>query len=315
MKKKNLLITCAGGSGPIYLAKNLSSRFGIFLVDATDQNAGAKFGFPFKIVPFGNQPSYQGIIKSLIKKWKLDVAVPGAEEELIPFQKIGSESGRLMVVMPNNPGFVELCLNKSRLMEILDDTGISSLLPYKNKKDVRYPAFAKPNNGRGSRETHVIRNLKELNGYLDLYSRKFSQVLFQEYIKGTEYTVSVIVNNLNKIIGIVPKKIINKRGITRAAVSVRSPMIDQVCKKIVKELEPCGPFNVQLKIFNNKIHIFEINPRLSTTSVLTDKAFGNEIDLFVKYYDKQEIKNPPALKENIYLYRYEENLFTSGKKI
>lgn len=311
MPKKNLLITCAGGSGPIYLARKLKVKYNIFLVDATDQNMGAKLGFPFQVVPFGNHPSYHGLIMSLIRKWKIDIVVPGAEEELAPFHKIKSEIDQLIVVMPGNLKFIKLCLDKGKLMEVLSKFKISNPLPYRSKKEMSYPAIAKPNNGRGSREVHVIHNSKELNGYLDLYNRKFSQVLFQRYIAGTEYTVSVIVNNLNKIIGIVPKKIIQKRGITRAAVSENNPMINKICEKIVKELQPGGPFNVQLKVFKNQAYIFEINPRLSTTSVLTDQAFGNEVDLFTKYYNQPEIKNSPTFKKNVYLYRYEENYFES----
>ncbi len=194
-------------------------------------------------------------------------------------------------------------------MRALDNLNISHLLPYPKEAAIKYPAIVKPIFGRGSREVHIINSSGQLRGYLRLYNKKFNNVLIQPYVGGEEYTVSVIVNNFNKIIGIVPKKIILKKGITKAAVAERISLIDVVCKRIVDKLQPEGPFNVQLKVHNGKVFIFEINPRLSTTAVLTDKAFGNEVELYLKYYSKNFLKNLPRKITKTYLYRYEENIF------
>jgi carbamoyl-phosphate synthase large subunit len=182
---------------------------------------------------------------------------------------------------------------------------------------VQYPAVVKPISGRGSRGVHIISSKEELGGYLALYKKKFEDVLVQQHIEGEEYTISVIVNDQNEIIGIVPKRAIEKRGITRIAVVEHNALIEKNMRVIVDKLRPCGPFNVQLKLLNNKIYIFEINPRLSTTAVLTDKAFGNEVELCLKYKGKTRVAQPSRLKTGIKLFRYEENVFigVNGKKI
>ncbi len=307
-QKKNILITCAGGGGPIFLARELGKSHNVFLVDGGDQNAGPHLGFPFQKIPFGNSPEFSKAIKNLVEKWKIDCLVPGADEELLPVAKILEENPKLMGTVPS-ADFISLCLNKKRLMEELSKDGISNLLGFKEKKDVVYPAIIKPIFGRGSRQFHIIKNADEMEGYLKLYGEKFEDVLCQPYIEGVEYTVSVIVNNKNKLIGIVPKRIIEKRGITRSAVSEYSQIINDVSRAIVEKYNPKGLFNIQLKIFKGVVYIFEINPRLSTTSVLTDKSFGNEVELYMKYYDEETIINPPKLKEKIFLYRYDENIF------
>ena len=194
-------------------------------------------------------------------------------------------------------------------MKALAKEGISKLLPFKNQRDVVYPAVAKPNRGRGSREVHVIKNQGEMTGYLKLYGKKWSDLLVQPYIGGDEYTVSVVQNNLNVTIGIVPKLVISKRGITRVAVSEDNKEIKKVCEEIIKTFSPRGPFNVQLKVWKGKVYIFEINPRLSTTTVLTDKVFGNEVELYVSSYNQEHLKRLPKMKKGVYLYRYEENVF------
>lgn len=307
-KKKTILITCGGGSGPIFLAKVLNKKYNIILADGSKDNAGPFFGFEFQLIPFGNSPDYSAAIKKIVGKFNVDYIVPGADEELAPICRLALQTNLFIPVIPSLD-FINLCLHKKNLMEELDRASISHLLPYKSIQDVEYPAIAKPVFGRGSREVHILKDAKQLDGYLKLYNKKFEEVLVQPYIDGTEYTVSVVVNNLNKIIGIVPKKIISKKGITRAAVTERNSLINNVCKKIVKYFKPKGPFNVQLMIKNGKVCIFEINPRLSTTSVLTDRAFGNEVELFIKYYDKTSISKSSTMKAGVFLYRYEENIF------
>lgn len=305
--KKNILITCAGGSGALYLAKTMKRKHNIFLVDGSDQTVAPLLGFPFKKIPFGNHPKYLQTIKKLVKKWQINCIVPGADEELLPISKLCKQNSQVVAILPS-ADFITLCLNKKKLMQALDKSDISHLPPFK-KNQVIYPAIAKPIHGRGSRQVHQVNSKKELDGYLKLFSKKFSRVLVHPYISGKEYTVSVIVNNLNKLISIIPKEVILKKGITKAAVVRKNNLINTICKKIVDRYKPSGPFNVQLKLFKNKVYIFEINPRLSTTSVLTDKAFGNEVELYLRYYNQVKISSLPQMKQGTFLYRYDKNIF------
>ncbi|MBI2010386.1 MAG: ATP-grasp domain-containing protein [Candidatus Chisholmbacteria bacterium] len=306
-EKKNILITCAGGSAPLYLANVLKRKYNVFLVDASPNIAAAKLNLPFAQVPFGNSPKYFAVLNSLVQKWHIDCIVPGADEELLKVSRLCQFFPHLSAVIPT-PEFIVTCLNKKSTMQLLANNKISFLSPFR-RYQIHYPAIVKPIYGRGSRQVHKITTPRELTGYLKLYNQKFNQILVHPYIGGTEYTVSVIVNNLNELIGIVPKKVIIKQGITLAAVTEKNELINQACKKIVFTLKPQGPFNVQLKVYRRKVYIFEINPRLSTTSVLTDKAFGNEIELYLKYFNQTKIINPPHLKPGVYLYRYYENVF------
>ena len=75
-------------------------------------------------------------------------------------------------------------------------------------------------------------------------------------------------------------------------------------------MKPCGPYNVQLFLDkNDEVKIFEINPRFSTTSIMSYEGGVNEIDLFLTYYNssyKQEIVRPKA---NLFLRRSWKNNF------
>lgn len=309
MKKKlNILLTCAGGSSMIYLAREMRKTHNIFLADASKESIARFSGLPFTILPFGTNPAYTNELKKIITKWNLDCIVPGADEELLPVSKLRDDGVIRHAIVPDVE-FIRTCLNKKELMKQLALHDISTLLPYQKKSQVKYPAIVKPVYGRGSRGVHTVHSASELAGYLKLYKKVFDEVLVQPYIAGVEYTVSVIVNDKNQLIGVVPKKVIEKRGITRAAIAVKNLIIERACKKIVRAMNPCGLFNAQLKLLNNRVYIFEINPRLSTTLVLTDQAFGNEVLLQIENAGKHKISPVPKMKSNITLYRYEENVF------
>lgn len=308
MDIKKILFTCAGGGSPLYFAREMRRSHGIFLADGRDQNAGPHMGFPFEKIPFGSDPAFPSAIRDLIRRWEIDCVVPGSDGELPAFIELSKETSSPLLMMPSAE-FTRLCLDKSKLMRRLAADGISHLAPFDDAAQVRYPAVMKPVSGEGSRQVHVVSNNEELEGYLKLYGKAFDTVLTQPFINGTEYTVSVVVNNLNRLIGVVPKRIIEKKGITRAAVSERHPAIERVCADIVERFRPCGIFNVQLMVCEGEVYIFEINPRLSTTSVLTHRCFGNEIELCAKHYDADTVIDPPVLKEGVFLYRYEENVF------
>lgn len=300
---ETILLTCAGGSAPLYLAQLLTKRHTVVLADARKMHAGRFLGLPCEILPAGDHPSYPARLRSIVRKYGISVIVPGADEEIVPSLKVGKQE-KVVVVAPQQT-FAELCLDKKHLMEALAKEDISYLVPFRYRKDVTFPVIVKPVRGRGSRGVHTVNNVRELRGYLDLYGKTFRDVLVQPYAGGDEYTISVIVNGDNELIGVVPKKILVKRGITRSAVTERNRRIEDVCRKIVETWKPCGPFNVQLKLWKGKPYIFEINPRLSTTAVLTERAFGNEIELFIQ---ARPIRRP-RLKEGVMLIRYEENLF------
>jgi len=85
-------------------------------------------------------------------------------------------------------------------------------------------------------------------------------------------------------------------------------MIISKCIDIVEKLNPCGSFNVQLKLYNNEIYIFEINPRFSTTLVLSIAAGVNEIDLVIQNYNKNDVEYISSFKEMKLIRRW-ENFF------
>ena len=78
---------------------------------------------------------------------------------------------------------------------------------------------------------------------------------------------------------------------------------------IVEQLKPRSPFNVQLKVTSKGVQVFEINPRFSTTSILSMEAGVNEFDLAIEAFDKEDFSFKGSFKERVFLFRRWESIF------
>ena len=311
MNKKKVLISGVGGSLFPYLINLLKDKYDLFLIDS---NKIIKKIYPKNnvfIVPMVKNNTYEKVVEDIIDQNNIEYYIPLIDEELPKALNIANYNSHLKIISPNKY-FVNICLNKYLLMKELSKNKISKVETYKGtdfNPNFKFPIFVKPIVGRGSRGICKIENIMKYKAYFNLENYDAKEIMVQEYLDGEEYSVSVVVNNLNRLIAVVPKRIIFKRGVTQHAVTENNENIKSVCENIVDIFKPCGPFNVQLKIVKGKIKIFEINPRFSTTSILTCEASINEFELCIEAYDKHDISYINDFKENLYLYRRWESLF------
>lgn len=319
--KKNILITGAGGAAIPDIVRILKREnlFNIFLCDIKPITGIETIADKFFIVPMANSKDYIPEIKKIIKEAKLDAVVPGVDEELLEFVKLRNEMEFPKIVMPNSD-FVRLALNKYELNKTLESKGLVVPKTYHirdmSKIDAAFlknKIIAKPICGRGSRGIFYLNSPSEVQSIQPYLLIKQSESIFQECIDGDEYTVSVVVSVSGTLLDVIPKRIINKRGITIEAITERNPYVIEYCKKISELLGVKGAFNVQL-ILNkeNQPYVFEINPRFSTTTVLTSESGFSEIeiallDVLGEPYDVS------VWNENVRLYRKWTNFYEHAK--
>lgn len=306
---KKILISGAGGSLFPYLFDVLEDKYEVHVMDSDYKVSIMYKDKNVHIVPNVNNSNFEVEIIKIIKENKIDFYIPLIDEEILKAIKIGKKLN-VKILSPSSD-FVKICLNKYELMQVLKDKNISYIkTEFANNFTQTYdaPIFLKPNIGRGSRGIQKITSKEEMSAYFIMEDYSKEEVLVQPFIGGEEFTVSVTVNNLNQIIAIVPKLVFVKQGITKHAKCVNNKIIIDKCKEIVKELKPCGSFNVQLKLYNDEVFIFEINPRFSTTLVLSIESGINEIDLNIANYDIKKVTYIEDFKE-IKLIRRWENFF------
>jgi len=295
-----------------YLINKLEKKYSLYLIDSNPLVKEMYANNTIFIVPLVKDNSYEDILTEIIIKYNIEFYIPLIDEEILKAINIASRTG-IKTLCPTKE-FVKMSLNKFDLMHELEKNGLSkikTIMANNYDEDICYPIFLKPNIGRGSRGIRKINNGKEFNAYFILEDYLKDEILVQPFIEGDEYTVSVTVNNLNQIISIIPKFVFVKDGITKHAKSIKNKKIEDVCKKIVQKLKPRGSINVQLKENNDGIFIFEINPRFSTTLVLSIESGVNEIDQNIMFYNKQNVKYIEHFRETVLIRRW-ENIFLQG---
>ncbi|MDA9602486.1 ATP-grasp domain-containing protein [Flavobacteriaceae bacterium] len=309
MTKNKILISGLGGSLFPYLNEKLVEKgFEILYVDSNEE---LKFIYPdlkFYTSPIVTNDKYINFILDIIEKNDINYYIPLIDEELLIAKLIGYIKKDLKVLLPSK-SFIKLCLNKFKLMKKLNELDISktkSFLDSNFNWEIDPPIFVKPNFGRGSRGIKKVYNKLQFEAYRQ---ENKDEILIQPIIEGIEYTVGVLVNNENEILSISPKRIIKKDRVTINAVTENNSIIYGLAKKLTKILKPRGPYNIQLFITSEmQPIIFEINPRFSTTLILSIEAGVNEVELLINNFSNQAPNFNEAL-EGVYLYRNWKNNF------
>ena len=237
MIKNKILISGLGGSLFPYLNEKLVEKgFEILYVDSNEE---LKFIYPdLKLYtsPIVIDDKYINFILGLIEKNDINYYLPLIDEELLIAKSIGYIKKDLKVLIPSK-SFIELCLNKFKLMKKLNELDISktkSFLDSNFNWEIDPPIFVKPNFGRGSRGIKKVYNKLQFEAYRQ---ENKDEILIQPIIEGIEYTVGVLVNNENEILSISPKRIIKKDRVTINAVTENNSIIYGLATKLTKILK------------------------------------------------------------------------------
>ncbi len=305
MSEKTIFLTGAGGAAIPGLIKHLKRKgYQVIAGDIDDLAVGLYLADKGCILPKGQSPEFLPTMKKICENENVDAVIPLVDEELLA--SIELEKENIPVLLPRKK-FISLCLDKYKLMKELAAHHISvpkTKLASEGFSGLMFPIIAKPRVGRGSRGVQILTSEDEFNRYIDRVSLP-SSILLQEYIDGKEFTVSTVVWRDGHIQGIVPKEIIQKRGITQTAISRRNSNIEEICSDVQRKLRADGPFNVQLML-NDKGEpfIFEINPRFSTSISLTMASGMDELNDILDQALTGKVKTDPTLwKEGVVLLR------------
>ena len=242
----------------------------------------------------------------------------GCEPELKLFRKHRKEIERRGIFLPINPdSVIDICMDKERTFAFLAENGID-VPRYKRVKtrdelcDVDwFPLVLKPSiGGGGSSDVFIVQSQKELLALADYlgFEHIADSFVLQEYV-GTpeqEYTVGVLHDMEGSYINSIAvrrmlsgqlnirSRVVNRTGrdefgkylVISSGVSQgevgRFPTVTNQCSKIAELLGVHGAINIQCRLVNGKIMVFEINPRFSGTTSLRAMVGYNEPDLLLR---------------------------------
>src|SRR3990167_708011 len=263
----NVMITSSGGDSAIAAIRILkeTTKHKIFAVDCNKYASGLYLADKYFVIPNTADNLYIPKMVELVKKHKIDLIIPTIDEELLILCLNLGKIPCQVVLSPLST--IVLCQDK---LSTLDE--LKGIIPtpeiFPKLTDIKFPAIIKPRNSRGSRHIFLVQNqiwAKTIIEYLTSQQYSLSDLLFQEYLPGNEYTVDLICDRKGKPLVIVPRlRIATKGGISTIGKTVKDNQIIKLVKKIVAKIPFYGPVNIQFKKDRaGKVKLLEINPRVS----------------------------------------------------
>lgn len=314
------MVTGVGGGGlgeQLIKALRLSDRFECVVIgaDIVPLSKGLEDVDVACILPPATSHDYIETLLNVCVTNEVQVLFPGSEIELKLIGKhrqLFSDQGIFLPI--NTQEVLELCLDKFRTIKFLSKYGFKfpRTVPVTSHADVKkvdfLPAVIKPSiGGGGSAHVYLAQNSQELELYAEFMIQQFGEFIIQEYV-GTpqsEYTVGVLcsmdgglVNSIavrRNILSSISCRIKVKNisgvkslgetlaissGISQGEVG-RFPEVTRTCEKISKLLGARAAINIQCRLVDEEIYVFEINPRFSGTTSLRAMVGYNEPEVLI----------------------------------
>lgn len=320
MKQISVLVTGASGGGvgeQVIKALKLSSlNLEIITTNVNKNSKGLLDGDIGYIVPYASDTTYIPTIIELCNKHDIKVLFPGSEAELTVIGKhreIFIEKGILVPI--NDEEVIDICTDKTKTMKFLEENNFifPKNITIKCEDDVKkidfLPVVIKPSiGGGGSKDIMIAQTKEEVDLFCKYLLNIYSEFIVQEYVgtPDSEYTVGVLntmdgefinsiavhksietaLNNRIKIknrtgIESLGKNLVVSSGISEGYVD-KFPQVTTVCEDIVKKLGAKAAINVQCRLYENKVYVFEINPRFSGTTSIRALMGYNEPEVLIR---------------------------------
>lgn len=297
---KRLLFTGGGGAAAEALHRLLAGRYEVHFADA---DPGAKsFGVPadaWHVVPPASAGNFIDALTALCRDLKVDVLVPGVDEELLPISRARTAVAPEVLLPPMD--FVATHLDKLASNLALEGLGVPvpRTEALRDQRRVSFPCVVKPRRGRGSRHVAIVLNEEELRSHVLISRRDADDFIVQERLEGQEYTVTMVADRSGALRAVVPVRVGVKRGITLRAETDRDEGVMAACVAIHRARPAGGCFNIQMvKTTAGDVKPFEINPRISTTACLALAAGVDVVDLYLGGRSAARGENGLAAFEN-----------------
>jgi carbamoyl-phosphate synthase large subunit len=279
--------------------------------DTNPISAGFYMSDAHELLPEVESKSYLTRLFEIITKHKINILMPSSGYDIYHYSKNKRKLlklGALPVVSDENT--MEICRDKMKTYRHLSkkfDLPVTTL----NSKEISgFPLIAKPRYGKGSKGITKIENALDLKYSLS----KQDELIFQEYLPGTEYTIDVLSDLDGDPIIAVPRiRVQTKAGISTVGKIVADEKISETCKSIAKYLKIKGPCCIQMKESNDgTLKLVEVNPRLGGGTIFTTLAGANFPAMILDMVRGKRIRIPKI--SEITVVRYFEEIVVEDQK-
>jgi carbamoyl-phosphate synthase large subunit len=243
--------------------------FGVVGADANPAAYGHFYLDESVVVPRGDEPGFLDAVTNLVADHDIDAILAGPEVELLA---LADEKARLgaqgATMLCPDAETVELCADKRQTHAAFVDAGIPVPDLYE-RETVEFPCIVKPRSGGGSTGVNIARSESELA----VYAADLDAPIFQEYVKGPEYTVDVLSGADGRPLSVVPRRrhgVESGKSVTGETVA-REDIIEH-CETISREFGLFGPSCIQCIDSPDGLRFIEINTRFGGGAILSVQA-------------------------------------------
>jgi carbamoyl-phosphate synthase large subunit len=260
-------------------------------------------------VPAWNDPSYLDSLLQICAQEEVNLLIPLYEPEfnlLNAHREDFKAAGTTLLL--SNQNVIDICKDKYQTFRFFNQTGVKTPQTWLNQpigNQVWFPLIAKPRRGMGSAGVRKV----ECQAELDLI--KGNELLLQEYISGTEYSLDVLCDLQGNVIAVVPRERLEVRGgevVKSRTVRERRLIDDGV--RVAAKLGGAGPLNLQCIVKEDQIYWIEINPRFGGGVPLT---FAAGVDYpYLIYRMAQGLPVTPLIgrfEADLLMLRYDQSFF------
>ncbi|WDR02343.1 ATP-grasp domain-containing protein [Devosia algicola] len=293
-------------------------------------------------LPRASDPAYVEKLLGVCRQERVDVVLPGSEPELRAMAASADEiRANVTMVAVNDANVIATCSDKFETTRFLVANGFDCPQSWLIEALVDldevnlFPLIVKPTVGGGSQNVYLIQNDDELRMIVGFLLRYYDAVLLQEYVGRVdqEYTVGVLFDGNGNLINSIA---LNRFILTSLSNRIRVPnntgradlgdvlavssgvsqgrveaydMVRHHCEKVGAALGAKYAINVQCRVADGKVMIFEINPRFSGTSSIRAMLGFNEPDLLIrKHVLGEDISDTPPYRFGTVLRGLKETL-------
>lgn len=313
------MITAGGTVTAQSLIKALREDDRVQFIAAGDMDpicATKAFVDEFVLLPRAGDPSFGARCLEAARSLRIGLFVPLiVEREFLPLDEHREQFAAIgcHLLVPPRSIFLRTGdkLEFARYLEEIGVPGPRTVEYSETMKVERFPVYLKPRQGSGSIGTARVESPHSLHEA----ARGRNDLIVQEAVDGTEFTVDCFAAQPGRVVAAVPReRIAIKAGVSVKGRTYRNPAIERIVREVVERSGLQGPANVQGMLRDDgSFSIFEMNPRFSGTLALTTAAGLNFASMTIDMVEGREIADRCGQhQDGLVMMRYWSEVFESA---
>lgn len=338
----NVMVTGVGGGGHgeqiLKALRMAKTQYTIICADMSPTSIGLmEADYPY-IIPPATDKGYLDELLGICIKHNVKALFHGSEPELKLMSRHRDIIEKEAIFLPiNPPNVIDICMDKFKTMEFLKQNNFLfpetvQITSINDIEKINYlPLILKPSiGGGGSANTYIVQTKEELKMFAQYLLSYFKSFIAQQYIgtPDSEYTIGVLFSMEGELLNSIAVKrnilsglsnrikvqnatgnpefgpiLTISSGISQGEIG-KFPEVTKQAEKITSTLGCRGAVNIQCRLVDSKIYVFEINPRFSGTTSLRALVGYNEPDILIRTHIFGEKITPH--------FKYKSGMITRG---